>query len=131
MNPPSNAPAIPIRIVTMNPPGSRPGMRNFAMTPTTRPNRIQARMPIYPPSLRVVELCNALARVESSAGHRNRSRMRLDDAALLGLPRFAELREAEGGARHHHVAHRDVKIVPRGQEIQGNSDEPRCHDVAA
>src|SRR5262245_53448619 len=44
--PPSTAPAIPSSIVTMIPPGSRPGITSFAMAPTTRPNRIQPRMPI-------------------------------------------------------------------------------------
>src|SRR5947199_5956944 len=46
MKPPINAPAIPSRIVTMNPPGSRPGMTSFAMTPTIRPKTIQPSTPI-------------------------------------------------------------------------------------
>src|ERR1043166_2273132 len=37
---PTNAPAIPSRIVTMQPPGSFPGISNFAIAPTTRPTRI-------------------------------------------------------------------------------------------
>ena len=32
---------MPIPIVTTNPPGSRPGIRNFATTPTISPNTIQ------------------------------------------------------------------------------------------
>src|SRR3712207_942029 len=50
MKPPSSAPAIPIRIVTMKPPGSRPGINSLAMMPTTSPNRIHDRIPIsFPP----------------------------------------------------------------------------------
>src|SRR5262245_31366845 len=46
MNPPSNAPATPSSTVTMNPPGSRPGVRSFATIPTSRPKTIQAMMPM-------------------------------------------------------------------------------------
>src|SRR4051812_25025305 len=46
MKPPNKAPAIPSSIVTMKPPGSRPGINSFAITPTTRPNRIHDRIPI-------------------------------------------------------------------------------------
>src|SRR5688572_6266793 len=55
MNPPNSAPAIPSSIVTMKPPGSRPGINSFAITPTTRPNRIHVRIPIQvPPALAVI-----------------------------------------------------------------------------
>ena len=52
-NPPTNAPTIPSIVVTMNPPGSRPGMRSFPMIPTTKPKKIHPRMlmarsPFYP-----------------------------------------------------------------------------------
>src|SRR5947207_1432022 len=43
--PPMRAPAMPSRIVTMNPPGSRPGMSSFAMTPTISPKTIQPSTP--------------------------------------------------------------------------------------
>ena len=46
INPPRKAPAIPSKIVTMNPPGSLPGMRNFARTPTINPITIQDRIPM-------------------------------------------------------------------------------------
>src|SRR5687768_14684890 len=46
MNPPIRAPAMPNRMVTMKPPGSRPGINSFAITPTTRPNRIHDRIAI-------------------------------------------------------------------------------------
>src|SRR5687768_14798554 len=46
MKPPNRAPAMPSRIVTMKPPGSRPGINSLAITPTTRPNRIHDRIPI-------------------------------------------------------------------------------------
>jgi hypothetical protein len=36
-NPARKAPATPSSIVMKIPPGSRPGMRNFAIAPTTRP----------------------------------------------------------------------------------------------
>src|SRR5574337_1890556 len=42
-------PAMPMMIVTMNPPGSFPGMMNFAMAPTTRPITIAQMMCIAPP----------------------------------------------------------------------------------
>ena len=34
---PTNAPAIPSNIVMMHPPGSFPGINNFAIAPTTKP----------------------------------------------------------------------------------------------
>ena len=37
MSPPTTAPAIPSYIVTMMPPGSRPGITSLASAPTTRP----------------------------------------------------------------------------------------------
>ena len=36
-NPATNAPAMPSRIVIKQPPGSRPGISNFAIAPTTKP----------------------------------------------------------------------------------------------
>ena len=45
INPPKKAPAIPIRMVTMKPPGSLPGMMNFASKPTINPITIQDRIP--------------------------------------------------------------------------------------
>ena len=39
--PPMKAPTIPRRMVMMQPEGSRPGTRNFASVPATRPRRIQ------------------------------------------------------------------------------------------
>src|SRR5215510_10260760 len=47
--PPRNAPTIPISIVTMIPPGSRPGISAFAIAPATSPSTIQARMVISTP----------------------------------------------------------------------------------
>src|SRR5690606_33270912 len=38
------APAIPKRMVMMNPPGSRPGIRSLAISPTTKPIMIVAIM---------------------------------------------------------------------------------------
>src|SRR5687767_9092730 len=38
-------------MVTMKPPGSRPGVTSFAIIPTTNPNTIQDRMPIELSSL--------------------------------------------------------------------------------
>src|SRR5918998_2148716 len=40
--PPTKAPAIPMRIVTIMPPGSSPGMINFASAPAMSPIMIQA-----------------------------------------------------------------------------------------
>jgi len=45
INPPTMAPAIPMRIVTMNPPGSFSGMMLLASTPAINPNTIQDMMP--------------------------------------------------------------------------------------
>ncbi len=44
--PPTNAPAIPIKIVIMIPPGSGPGMTHLASTPATSPITINATMPM-------------------------------------------------------------------------------------
>src|SRR6516164_5625112 len=44
--PPTIAPAIPMRIVTMIPPGSFPGMMNFAIAPAMRPRKIQEKTPM-------------------------------------------------------------------------------------
>src|SRR5215204_5985859 len=41
MKPPTMAPAMTSRMVTMAPPGSRPGMMAFAITPAMRPKTIQ------------------------------------------------------------------------------------------
>src|SRR5918998_1879578 len=46
MKPPTNAPAIPIKIVTMIPPGSGPGMTHLASTPAMSPITINATMPM-------------------------------------------------------------------------------------
>ena len=43
--PPITAPAMPNSMVMMNPPGSRPGIRSFAITPTINPNTIQPMTP--------------------------------------------------------------------------------------
>src|SRR5690348_8400168 len=48
-NPPRNAPTMPIRIVTMTPPGSLPGMIAFAIAPAMRPSTIHAKIPIPSP----------------------------------------------------------------------------------
>ena len=40
-HPPMKAPTIPRRIVMIQPEGSRPGTRNSASVPATRPRRIQ------------------------------------------------------------------------------------------
>ncbi len=44
--PPTIAPAMPMRIVTKNPPGSFPGMMNLARAPAMRPRRIHENMPM-------------------------------------------------------------------------------------
>ena len=41
MKPPITAPAMPSSIVTMNPPGSRPGISSLAIAPTIKPKTIQ------------------------------------------------------------------------------------------
>src|SRR6185503_6238945 len=45
-NPPRNAPTIPMRIVTMIPPGSFPGMIALAIAPAIKPRTIHAIIPI-------------------------------------------------------------------------------------
>src|SRR2546423_11272518 len=42
--PPRTAPAMPKSIVTMKPPGSRPGITSFANAPTIKPKKIQPIM---------------------------------------------------------------------------------------
>src|SRR4029079_12004863 len=45
-NPPRNAPTMPMRIVTMIPPGSFPGMIALAIAPAIKPRTIHAIIPI-------------------------------------------------------------------------------------
>src|SRR5215211_458311 len=45
--PPTKAPAIPMRIVTIMPPGSSPGMISFASNPASSPTKIQLRRPTF------------------------------------------------------------------------------------
>src|SRR5262245_47780315 len=46
MNAASSEPAMPSRIVMMKPPGSRPGVISFAITPTIKPETIADRIPM-------------------------------------------------------------------------------------
>ena len=46
MKPPTNAPAIPIKIVIMIPPGSGPGITHLASTPAMSPITVNATMPM-------------------------------------------------------------------------------------
>src|SRR3712207_5512287 len=46
-NPPTKAPTIPRRMVTIIPPGSSPGIISLAKAPAISPTTIQAMMPIY------------------------------------------------------------------------------------
>jgi hypothetical protein len=46
MNPPTKAPAMPIRMVRMMPPGSGPGITHFASAPATNPITIQITISI-------------------------------------------------------------------------------------
>lgn len=46
MKPPTKAPAMPIKMVTMMPPGSGPGMIHFASTPAINPTTINAKIPM-------------------------------------------------------------------------------------
>ena len=49
MYPPISAPTIPIIIVTIIPPGSRPGNKNFAITPAISPKIIHENIPMFSP----------------------------------------------------------------------------------
>jgi hypothetical protein len=49
MNPPRDAPAIPNRIVKINPPESGPGVTNLATTPTINPNTIYSMIDMTAP----------------------------------------------------------------------------------
>src|SRR5260221_3255989 len=46
----TSAPTIPRRVVTMKPPGARPGIRNFATRPTRKPMMIAQMMVMMFPS---------------------------------------------------------------------------------
>jgi hypothetical protein len=46
IQPPTTAPAIPIKIVTIKPPGSLPGCNALAMAPATNPTIIHVKTPI-------------------------------------------------------------------------------------
>lgn len=50
--PPTKAPTIPNKIVTISPPGSLPGMMSFASAPTINPITIQDKIPIVHPLYR-------------------------------------------------------------------------------
>src|SRR3954467_3096493 len=54
MKPPRSAPAIPNSMVTMKPPGSRPGVTSFAIIPTTNPKTIHEIIPM--PSILLAEV---------------------------------------------------------------------------
>jgi hypothetical protein len=66
MNPPISAPAMPIRMVTIIPPGSRPGISSLAMTPTIKPKTIHPMIPNMFTALLASPHCNISAR--NSAG---------------------------------------------------------------
>src|SRR5580765_8530276 len=89
----------------MNPPGSRPGINSFAMTPTIRPNTIQLNTPIWlPPSGDVVSARRAPSRfltgddveiLQGSAGIEQHDRfMRFDGTFSGELPDCLERRAA-------------------------------------
>src|SRR4026209_1796374 len=61
MKPPSSAPAIPSSIVTMMPPGSRPGITSLARAPTIRPNTIHPITVITSPPARHTDLASRVA----------------------------------------------------------------------
>src|SRR5918995_7261909 len=48
-NPPTKAPTMPRRMVTIIPPGSSPGIISLAKAPAMSPTTIQAMMPIRTP----------------------------------------------------------------------------------
>src|SRR5215207_5941954 len=47
MRPPTRAPAIPMRMVTMNPPGSSPGRISLPKAPAMSPTMIHEMMPTF------------------------------------------------------------------------------------
>src|SRR5258706_16151787 len=49
IDPPTIAPAMPSNIVTIQPPGSRPGISSLAIAPATKPKMIHDRIPISCP----------------------------------------------------------------------------------
>src|SRR5688572_25230578 len=99
--PPMSAPAMPNRMVTMKPPGSRPGINSFAMTPTTRPKRIHERMPIGRPPLSFCATSIATP-VPTPRQSRQLSRIALpeqDDAVRVGAFRVVRDPPAVRGLR--------------------------------
>jgi hypothetical protein len=84
-NPPRNAPAIPRHTVIMIPPGSLPGIMNFAIIPTISPMIIHDSIPIL---LSSFQFLFAFARIISpdSAGLGSMERLgtaALSDSALV------------------------------------------------
>src|SRR5581483_10186942 len=59
---PTSAPAMPSRIVTMQPPGSLPGISNLAMAPMTRPARMIQIIECAPKSIMRGYICLARRR---------------------------------------------------------------------
>src|SRR5436190_5931255 len=83
-NPATKAPAMPSRMVIKQPPGSRPGIRNFAIAPTTKP--IISVPKIAPINVR------ARARLIHLAKERNRFRaLQFNNLSATNIFAFADL----------------------------------------
>src|SRR5262245_55525547 len=86
--PASSAPQMPSRMVMMKPPGSRPGMRSFATTPTIRPKRIQPRIPTIPVPSHATQRANGATSAEDFEVLQGAAGIEEDDG-LVGLDRAA------------------------------------------
>ncbi len=62
-NPPTSAPAMPSKIVTMIPPGSLPGMTILANNPATSPRTIHVTIPMVISPVSIAEPCRAAERI--------------------------------------------------------------------
>ena len=81
-------PTMPINIVTRKPPGSRPGVSSFAITPTTTPNTIHIKIAIVPPIPKEFNTSSQCSRTSGRALSRTRpdgqaSRAATRQAAVL------------------------------------------------
>src|SRR5437016_13166269 len=97
MNPPNSAPAIPSAMVTMMPPGSRPGMTNLAIAPTIKPKKIQ-------PSTIIIRHLRAVAckrRDMADGSHPWRQRAFNHDHQPLAISHDVEVLQRPAGIEQH------------------------------
>src|SRR5215831_4534656 len=129
--PPTRAPAMPSRMVTMMPPGSSPGMRSFATAPMIRPRTIITRKPVMVPPM-ALSLPSGVApnnrMIAWGAAGSNSPCECGSHAGASGSPRQNRSRRAISGddAARQHIAQRehDQDGEPREAAHRGDLGQP-------